>query len=326
MVRYIKGKPVPSHYHSFSTSPLLTPSSYSNNILHSYGVPPPPPSSNTVPHYGIQGYRAPVSTVLQNTDSDVYWLPVSPVIHTPDSVVNDELVSHTIENTDNDLYGVPLSPLIQNTDSDMYGAPVSHVLENTNSEVYKAPVSHVIQNTDSYVLGYPVSHVIQNADSDVYGDAVSHVIQNADSYPNALHEIAVPGNDDHENVDILLSSDNYVNTNHHEGYQDTTDNTPDYYQDVIITQNIFSNNVIDGSISNNDSLLSNLISQSKTLEGASIPQIPSSKIPDQHNPQKYVNTNKVIVNKVINTPLFYSDLHNFKKNITTQSLLLFSYK
>ena len=209
-------------------------------------------------------------------------------------------------------YGSPVSTVLHNT----YGSPQSSVLQNTDSDAYGSPQSPVLQNTYSDAYGSPQSPVLQNIYSDTYGSPQSPVLQNTDSYPNALHEIVVTNSDDHENVDILLNSDNYANTNEHEGqgdvlYQNTVQEFP------LISEN---ENFLDTGIKNNenDNVLSNLLSQSENLEAASIPQMPSAGFPDQNNPEKYFNNNQDILEQVINTPVFYNDTQKLKENSSPQ--------
>ena len=44
-----------------------------------------------------------------------------------------------------------------------------------------------------------------------------------------------------------------------------------------------------------------------------ISQKPSSDIPDQNNPDKYINNDQQTLNKVINTPVFYKDTQQSKE-------------
>ena len=271
-----------------------------------YGSPISPSSQNTV----SDGYGSPISPVLQNTVSDVFVSPISPVI----------------QNTVSDGYGSPISPVIQNTISDGYGSPISPVKHNTASDGYGSPISPVLQDTVYEGYWSPISAVSQNTGIDGYGSPISSVIQNTDSYPNALHEIVVPTHGDHENVEILLNSDNYVNTNQYEGYQDIlNDNTDSDLLNApgfsILGQNnnFLSHNGIDNM--NNDNLLSNLIFENEIIKAENIPQNPSAKFPDQNNPKKYLNNNKETLNKVINNPLFYSDIQKLKENVLHKSLI-----
>ena len=271
-----------------------------------YGSPISPSSQNTV----SDGYGSPISPVIQNTVSDGYGSPISPVKH----------------NTASDGYGSPISPVLQDTVYEGYWSPISAVSQSTGIDGYGSPISSVIQNTASDGYWSPISAVSHSTGIDGYGSPISSVIQNTDSYPNALHEIVVPTHGDHENVEILLNSDNYVNTNQYEGYQDIlNDNTDSDLLNApgfsILGQNnnFLSHNGIDNM--NNDNLLSNLIFENEIIKAENIPQNPSAKFPDQNNPKKYLNNNKETLNKVINNPLFYSDIQKLKENVLHKSLI-----
>jgi len=295
MARYVRGGTQHSINHSPQTRPFIGYSPY--NTQDTYGSP----VSTTVLH---NAYGSPV---LQNTDSDAYGSPQSPVL----------------QNTYSDAYGSPQSPVLQNTysEAEAYGSPQSPVLQNTYSDAYGSPQSPVLQNTYSDTYGSPQSSVLQNINSDVYGSPQSPVLQNTDSYPNALHEIVVTNSDDHGNVDILLHSDNYANTNEHEGQGDVFNQNT--VQEFPLTSE--NENFLDTSINNNenDNLLSNLLSQSENLEAASIPQMPSAGFPDQNNPEKYFNNNQDILEQVINTPVFYNDAQKLKEN-SSPKFVIFS--
>ena len=299
----------------------ISPSSQ-NTVSDGYGSPISPVIQNTV----SDGYGSPISPSSHNTVSDGYGSPISPVLQNTVSDVFVSPISPVIQNTVSDGYGSPISPVIQNTISDGYGSPISPVKHNTASDGYGSPISPVLQDTVYEGYWSPISAVSQNTGIDGYGSPISSVIQNTDSYPNALHEIVVPTHGDHENVEILLNSDNYVNTNQYEGYQDIlNDNTDSDLLNApgfsILGQNnnFLSHNGIDNM--NNDNLLSNLIFENEIIKAENIPQNPSAKFPDQNNPKKYLNNNKETLNKVINNPLFYSDIQKLKENVLHKSLI-----
>ena len=287
-----------------------------------YGSPISPSSQNTV----SDGYGSPISPVIQNTVSDGYGSPISPVIQNTISDGYGSPISPVKHNTASDGYGSPISPVLQDTVYEGYWSPISAVSQSTGIDGYGSPISSVIQNTASDGYWSPISAVSHSTGIDGYGSPISSVIQNTDSYPNALHEIVVPTHGDHENVEILLNSDNYVNTNQYEGYQDIlNDNTDSDLLNApgfsILGQNnnFLSHNGIDNM--NNDNLLSNLIFENEIIKAENIPQNPSAKFPDQNNPKKYLNNNKETLNKVINNPLFYSDIQKLKENVLHKSLI-----
>ena len=45
-------------------------------------------------------------------------------------------------------------------------------------------------------------------------------------------------------------------------------------------------------------------------EVATIPQIPSANVPDQENPEKYINNEIETINKVLDNPIFYYEPSN----------------
>ena len=287
-----------------------------------YGSPISPSSQNTV----SDGYGSPISPVIQNTVSDGYGSPISPSSHNTVSDGYGSPISPVLQNTVSDVFVSPISPVIQNTVSDGYGSPISPVKHNTASDGYGSPISPVLQDTVYEGYWSPISAVSHSTGIDGYGSPISSVIQNTDSYPNALHEIVVPTHGDHENVEILLNSDNYVNTNQYEGYQDIlNDNTDSNLLNApgvsILGQNnnFLSHNGIDNM--NNDNLLSNLIFENEIIKAENIPQNPSAMFPDQNNPRIYLNNNKETLNKVINNPLFYSDIQKLKENVLHKSLI-----
>ena len=303
MVRYIKGGAgnTPFQYKNPFKVTDVGGNMYTNYIPESaYGSPISPSLQNTE----YDEYGSPITPVLQNTGYDGYGSPMSSVLH----------------NTGNDEYGSPISP-------DEYGSPITAVLQNTEYDGYGSPISPVLHDTVSNGYGSPMSTVFQDTGVDGYGSPISSVIQSTDSYPNALHEIVVPSHGDHENVEILLNSDNYINTNQHEGYQDILNDNTD--SDLISVpefsflgenNNIISNNAKDMT---SDIIVNtnNLILENENIKEANIPQKPSAKFPDQNNPEKYLNNDKHTLNKVINTPVFYSDIQKLNRNIHHQSVI-----
>ena len=62
----------------------------------------------------------------------------------------------------------------------------------------------------------------------------------------------------------------------------------------------------------------NIISINQSIisgtEGPHIPQKPSYVYPDQNNPEKYRNHDQEILDKVLNTPVFYKDVLQLRDN------------
>ena len=108
-----------------------------------------------------------------------------------------------------------------------------------------------------------------------------------ETYPNALHvlklnisTVGTPGAGGHNpQLDQANDIDGYGSP-----------------ESPVISFNDFNvNNFEDEDISDDNDL-------------AAIPQIPSANVPDQENPEKYINNEIETVNKVLNNPIFFYEL------------------
>merc|ERR1712193_580510 len=103
-----------------------------------------------------------------------------------------------------------------------------------------------------------------------------------ETYPNALH--------------VLKLNISTLGTGGHKPHQDQANDIDGYGspEGPVISFNDFNvNHFGDEDISDNDN------------DVATIPQIPSSNVPDQENPERYVNNEIETINKVLDNPIFY---------------------
>ena len=106
-----------------------------------------------------------------------------------------------------------------------------------------------------------------------------------ETYPNALHVLKL-------NISTLGT----LGTGGHKPHQDQANDIDGYGspEGPVISFNDFNvNHFGDEDISDNDN------------DVATIPQIPSSNVPDQENPERYVNNEIETINKVLDNPIFY---------------------
>ena len=112
-----------------------------------------------------------------------------------------------------------------------------------------------------------------------------------ETYPNALHVLKL-------NISTVGSLG--PGPGGHKPQLDPANDIDGYGSPVgsVISFNDFNvNNFEDEDISDDNDL-------------AAIPQIPSANVPDQENPEKYINNEIETVNKVLDNPIFYYEPSN----------------
>ena len=108
-----------------------------------------------------------------------------------------------------------------------------------------------------------------------------------ETYPNALHVLK-----------LNISTVGTLGTGGQPGHNPQLDqaNDIDGYgspEGPVISFNDFNvNNFEDEDLSDDNDV-------------ATVPQIPSANIPDQENPEKYINNEVETINKVLDNPIFY---------------------
>jgi hypothetical protein len=278
-------------------------------------------------HYPENIYESPKAPIIYNDNQEEeFYLPFAS---------DDGHYSYPSEYTDTrhntnthyDSYGFPqANPIAEYKPTTSFESPF---LSQTNPQ----SIVHV----DSY--GSPRAPVLHK-------DNIGYL----HSYPNALHEISVTDDFTHNDIIFVNSDDGHTNNQQYDIYgypqaniisdlpdiisgtsgptsegfthkETDLDNSPEFPL-VIDNANFLDENVI-GMTTN--SIASNGIVQAENseLDQSNIPQKPSVGFPDQENPEKYLNNDQETLDKVINTPVFYNDTQQFKKNISPQPVYLF---
>ena len=108
-----------------------------------------------------------------------------------------------------------------------------------------------------------------------------------ETYPNALHVLKL-------NISTLGT----LGTGDHQPQADQANDIDGYGspESPVISFNDFNVNNFEDISDDNDV--------------ATIPQIPSANIPDQENPDKYLNNEVETINKVLDNPIFYYEPSN----------------
>ena len=115
-----------------------------------------------------------------------------------------------------------------------------------------------------------------------------------DTYPNALHVLK-----------LNISTVGVGGTGGHRPQPDQANDIDGYGSPLgsVISFNDFNVNTFEDEDISDDN------------DVASIPQIPSANVPDQENPEKYINNEIETVNKVLDNPIFYYQPSNqFRKS------------
>ena len=105
---------------------------------------------------------------------------------------------------------------------------------------------------------------------------------------------------------------------YNEDYDDYSDNIPSYLLEI--------HNNVDNSpgIKNEVIIIRNNGLGLSDEEEKQVIQVPSAEVPDQRNPERYVNTNRYTLARVINDPLYYADISPLYQNRNIQYNRLFN--
>jgi len=99
-------------------------------------------------------------------------------------------------------------------------------------------------------------------------------------------------------------------------YEENNSNIPSYVLEII-------NNVEEHSETNSDNVIAvdnplriilNYNAESSDDEDINVAQEASADVPDQNNPEKYTNSDRDTLDRVIDTPLYYRDIHAYRAN------------
>ena len=110
-----------------------------------------------------------------------------------------------------------------------------------------------------------------------------------DTYPNALHVLK-----------LNISTVGVGGTGGHRPQPDQANDIDGYGSPLgsVISFNDFNVNTFEDEDISDDN------------DVTAIPQIPSANVPDQENPEKYINNEIETVNKVLDNPIFYYEPSN----------------